>query len=277
MNPARFFSAVTVPLVCLVLALSAHAIVIRHDRADADYVVEESRYPQVFYLHTRYDNKVCMATLIAATWAVTAAHCTDETPLGATLAESGAWPLQVAGKPNRVQALVLHPQYRAGDRLEGVDLALLQLETPVTTVAPVQLNRQGNEHSIVMSLVGWGFTGNGTRGRVGNDGRLRRAENMVEEASNWLLFRFDDPRDNQGKALDLEGIPGLGDSGGPAFEESYASGTTLLAGVAVGELAVNNETSSTGTYGAIEVYERISLHADWIDSVTGNATLAMTP
>jgi secreted trypsin-like serine protease len=277
MNPARFFSAVTVPLVCLVLAISAHAIVIRHDRADADYVVEESRYPQVFWLHTRYDNKVCMATLIAADWAVTAAHCLDETPIGATLADSGTWPLQVAGKPNRVNDMVVHPRYRAGDRLVGVDLALLRLETPVTTVDPVQMNRQENENSIVMSLVGWGFTGNGNRGRQGNDGRFRRAENMVEEASNWLLFRFDDPRDVHGNALELEGIPGLGDSGGPAFEESYATGTTLLAGVAVGELALNDEASSKGTYGAIEVYERISLHADWIDSVIGNPVVALTP
>ncbi len=277
MNLARLASCVTVPLVCLILAMSAHAIVIRHDRADADYVVDESRYPQVFYLHTRYDNKVCMATLIDPGWALTAAHCTDETPIKLTLDQQHNWPLEIAGKPNSIRRMVVHPRYAGGDLLQGVDLALLQLETAVTSVNPVQLYRQANEASTVMSLVGWGFTGNGERGRQGNDGRFRRAENKVEEASRWLVFRFDDPREAKGSALELEGIPGLGDSGGPALEESYEAGTMLLAGVAVGELATNMETSSKGTYGAIEVYERISLHAEWIDAVINPDTISITP
>ena len=80
------------------------------------------------------------------------------------------------------------------------------------------------------------------------------------------LFIFDDPRILDSSSLPLEGSLGLGDSGGPALIETKEG--YHLVGVAIGE-AVGDEYSeeTQGKYGAIAVYERISLHIDWIDSV----------
>lgn len=249
----------------LLAALPAAAIVIRHDRADADYVVEAGQFPQFFHLQQRRQRKVCLATLISPHWAITAGHCTEDTPLRERVEAGGAWVVQVAGEQHEVVDLVLHPDYRNGDALAGVDLALLQLRQPVQDIVPLQLHREGNELHRVASLIGWGFTGTGASARRFNDGKLRLAHNTVAEAGQWLVFRFDDPRLPDNDALELEGIPGLGDSGGPAFFDN-GQGPVLL-GIAVGEVAGNPDRGAEGRYGAIEVYERISLHLDWIEGV----------
>jgi secreted trypsin-like serine protease len=251
----------------LVPALPAAGIVIRHDRADIQYVVDESRYPQFFHLHERSRRKVCLGTLIAPTWAITAGHCVDDTPLRSSLDAGEPYTLQVAGATYRVDALVLHPDYNNGVLLQGVDLALLRLDREVPGVAPVVLQRSEDEAGHVATLVGWGSTGTGVTGRRSNDGKFRRAENRVASADLWLEFRFDDPRQPDSPALALEGVPGLGDSGGPALIES--DGSFTLIGIAVGELVREGDDQRQGLYGATGVYERISRHAAWIDAVLG--------
>ena len=252
-------------LILSVWTLPLFAIVIRHDRADSAYQAAESDFPQVFYLHTRFDNKVCMASLINAHWALTAAHCTEQTPLGQTIAAHQPFEVVVAGRANTISTLVMHPDYQSGKLLAGTDLALLHLDVAVEHVVPFAMNSGTGELAQVMELVGWGFSGIGTVGRQGNDGRFRRAQNQVEEASQWLWFRFDDPRQDNPRALELEGVPGLGDSGGPALWSH--EGNWLLSGVAVGELEPENPADSQGRYGAIEIYERVSMHLTWINQI----------
>ena len=260
---SRLARALLLPL--LLACLPAAAIVIRHDQADSRYVVEDAAYPQVFSLHRSFDNRVCVATLISPRWAITAAHCTDQTPIGETLARRDTWPLVIAGRSYRVEALVIHPGYRKGEHLNKVDLALLRLDREVSGVPPARLYREADEQGKPLLLLGWGFSGIGTVGRSGNDGRLRRAYNRVQEAGRFLTFRFDDPREAGQRPLPLEGVPGLGDSGGPALLET-GSGLAIL-GVALGEL-VDPEAPEApqGLYGAIEIYERISSHLQWIES-----------
>lgn len=257
----------------LLLPLPAPAIVIRHDRSDSDYVVDAARYPQLFHLHTRESStKVCMATLIAPRWAITAAHCTEQTPIATTLAEGRSYSLDIAGTSYLIDTLVVHPEYRsAKGRLLGVDLALIRLDRAVPEVEPALLNREATELGKVVQLFGWGHTGNGSTGRQRNDGHFRRAENRITDAMRWLQFRFDDPREKGGATLALEGVPALGDSGGPALLET-PNGMVLL-GVALGELDLSTaqepQGARQGLYGATEIYERIALHTDWITSVLG--------
>jgi secreted trypsin-like serine protease len=260
-------SALALPAAVLALALGAvpaSGIVIRHDRLDANYVADPRNYPQFFHLHERNQRKVCLATLIAPRWAITAAHCSDDTPLREALAQGDDYTVGVAGQTYHVSSLVLHPDYSNGTLLQGVDLALLQLDRAVEDVAPVALQRAQDEADAVATLVGWGSTGNGTTGRSGNDGKFRRAQNRVDAADQWLEFHFDDPRMPGSKALALEGVPGLGDSGGPALVEH--DGELVLIGIAVGELARDDDRRQ-GLYGATGIYERISRHAAWIDAV----------
>ena len=251
----------------------AQAIIVRHDKADARYVVDETDFPQVFSLHYRFDNRVCMATLIAPNWALTAGHCSDQTPLGEQLDKGEAWPLKIGGERYRAVELILHPGYRRDNPAQSVDLALLRLDRPVAAVAPVPLYRRRDEAGKVAVFLGWGFTGHGQVGRRGNDGHFRRAHNQVLEAGRWLTFRFDDPREPDSQALPLEGVPGLGDSGGPALLETD-QGYALL-GVALGELAdPENPDAPQGLYGAVEIYERTSSHLQWIESAIGRTPAA---
>jgi len=251
-------------LACFPLA-ATQAIIIRHDKADSLYRIEEQFFPQLFFLHTRFDNKVCVATLISSHWAITAAHCTRQTPLLDTVSRLERYQLTVAGHTVHADRVELHPLSDTGDELKNVDLALIHLADGISDVVPARLNRGSDELGQVFSLVGWGYSGIGTRGLQGNDGRLRRAKNRVSRADQWLEFRFDDPREPGSQALDLEGVPGLGDSGGPALLETGSA--PIIMGIAVGELEQGPSPAHQGLYGATQLYERISTHMDWIEQV----------
>ncbi len=81
LSASKFFISFLLLLVIGLMGLStAQAIIIRHDQSDSSYVVYEQQYPQLFYLYKRFGNKVCVATLISAQWAITAGHCSEENP-----------------------------------------------------------------------------------------------------------------------------------------------------------------------------------------------------
>lgn len=240
------------------------AIIIRHDMADSRYIVNELDFPQLFFLHTRYDNKVCMATLISEQWAITAGHCTVETPLGETLNAGEPYQVSIVGQNYQVEKLVLHPDFLNSQQSKAVDMALIKLDRAVSGIRPIKLYQGSDEQNQILSMIGWGYTGIGTHGRSDNDGKLRRAQNRVEKADQWLEFLFDDPRMINSAALQMEGVPGLGDSGGPAILET-PEGMVLL-GVALGEID-DPDTIEQGRYGAVSLYERVSSHYLWIMQV----------
>lgn len=248
------------------LFFSAQAIVIRHDKSDSRYRVDENEFPAVFYLHYRFNNKVCVATMISPRWALTAAHCTRQTPILESWQQGKPYDLLVAGESYRLTDLVLHPRSEQALAVNKVDLALLRLDRDVENVTPVPVYRKRDEQGRTVLFVGWGYSGPATRESRSNDGRLRRASNKVMEAERWLKFRFDDPRNRDHEAQALEGVPGLGDSGGPALVDTE-DGVRVM-GVALGELLNDEDPApAQGMYGAIELYERVSSYLDWIDSV----------
>jgi secreted trypsin-like serine protease len=238
------------------------AIIIRHDRSYSDYQARERDFPAVFYLERQARRKVCVATVVAPGWAITAAHCASETALQDTLESGSYFPVSVAGRERHIDLLVIHPAYRPGAPDE-VDLALLRFSTPLELPRPIPLHTGPDEAGRVVTLLGWGFFGIGTTGRQYDDGRFRMARNLIESAEQRLVIHFDDPREAGTQALDLEGMPGLGDSGGPALLAGANGGS--LVGVAVGEVMGEDFSEETqGRYGSVAVYERISSHLDWI-------------
>ena len=248
-------------LALFVLAEATEAIIIRHDVNARRHEVRAAEFPAIFYLEQQGGDRICAATIIHARWAITAAHCVHETSLSQTLETGEEFSARVGGKDRVIDTVVLHPNYDA-DRTQSTDLALLHF-TDASTAPVIALQTDLTEQGQVATLVGWGFFGWGTTGREFSDGKIRMAVNRITEAGNRLQMRFDDPRLPDSDALPMEGTPGLWDSGGPALLGER--GDYRLAGVAVGELEGEyfNEESQ-GRYGAIAIYERISLHIEWI-------------
>jgi len=262
-NPLIFLIAVAL------LAMPAHAIVIRHDTGYLGFVARASDYPAVFPLYTQENGyKVCVATLIHERWAITAAHCAEETPLAATLGKAQSFVVSIAGTEIQVDQLVLHPSWpdHPGSRFDKtqVDLALIRLNVAVNEISPIPLYKASDELGQTATFLGWGHSGTGRTGLSENDGRLRFAKNKVDVAQEQLQFVFDSPDGPDNVAVDFEGVPGLGDSGGPAIVT--VDGMLWLAGIAVGELE-QSPGMPTGLYGARVVYERVSRHVDWINKV----------
>ena len=242
----------------------AAAIIIRHDVNSRDHEVPSSDFPAVFFLEQRGGDRICAATMIHPRWAITAAHCAHETVLLQTLSGGEAFPVRVARRNRRIESVTLHPDYDA-NATASTDLALLRfVEAQPGPMIPLQTG--SDESDQIATLVGWGFSGWGTTGREFSDGRIRMAVNRIEAAGERLQMRFDDPRLPDSNALPMEGTPGLWDSGGPAL--IGGPGAYRLAGVAVGEIEGERFSEETqGQYGAIAVYERISLHLDWIRQI----------
>ena len=255
---------------CLLFSLvipSSWAIIIRHDVGPARYEVPPSRYPSVFFMERRGNRKVCAATVIHRQWALTAAHCVEQTLLGNTLANDRDFAVVVAGQDRQIDAVIIHPDFDMGDAAD-VDLALLRFKESSATPRVMPIRLQELESGSTVSLLGWGYFGLGTTGRQYNDGSLRLAMNRVTDVNRRFRIEFDDPRDSASLALPLEGVPGLGDSGGPAL---FDNGNGLfLVGITVGEIEGKDFSEETqGKYGAIAVYESIAVHIAWIETVIG--------
>lgn len=253
---------------CSLSAMSTQAIIIRHDTGPDRYEVRNSEFPAVFFLERQGARKVCAATVIHQRWAISAAHCTEETMLGDTLEHGRRFAVEVGGQVREIDLMIIHPDYDQ-QAVADVDLVLLRFREVAELPLPMPLHLVDDELDTVVNILGWGFFGLGTTGRQYDDGVLRLARNRVAEAGARLRIVFDDPRDRLADALDLEGMPALGDSGGPAL---IATATGYhLAGVAVGEVQGADFSEETqGSYGAVAVYERISRHIDWIETVIGS-------
>ena len=248
------------------LAVS-EAIIIRHDVGSGDYLVRQLDYPAVFFLEQQGLRKVCVASVIHRQWAITAAHCLEETMLGETLAQKRRFGVQLATGTREIDLAIVHPDYDQS-AASDVDLALIRFREAESLPKPLALYSESDELGQVASLLGWGFYGLGTTGRQYDDGRMRRAQNRIEQSDRRLRVRFDDPRQSADDALPLEGTIGLGDSGGPALLE--IAGALRLAGIAIGEVqAADYSEEHQGQYGSVAIYERISRHLDWIQTVIG--------
>jgi len=254
---------------CALAISNSFGIIIRHDVGPASYEVRETRYPSVFYLEQQGNRKVCAATVIHQQWALTAAHCVEQTLIGETLAVGRDFAVRVAGQDREIDAAILHPEFNL-DSADDVDLALLRFKSASMTPRVMPLHLQELELDSVVTLLGWGYFGLGTTGRQYNDGNLRLARNRVTDVGRRFRTRFDDPRVSAGQALPLEGMPGLGDSGGPAAIE--IDSTLFLVGITVGEVEADGFSEETqGKYGAVAVYESVVQHIDWIETVIGDS------
>jgi hypothetical protein len=221
------------------------AIVIRHDKADAEYRQLGGRYPAVGGF-----GRAGTGALIADRWVLTAAHVAVGMRRDATFT--------IAGRNHQIDQRVAHPDWK---EMGASDIGLVRLIEPVSGITPVRVYEGTDEAGASIVFVGFGGTGTGETGpQRPEDGLRRGATNIVDRVDrDWLYFDFDAP----GSATDLEGISGPGDSGGPAILDR--DGVAYVVGVSVyGKPGAKGR----GTYGAEEGYTRVSTHAAWIRQVT---------
>jgi len=228
-------------------------MIIRHDRSERDSLVNALQWPG-FTTFFRGDGG---ASLVAPTWLLTAAHVADSIPSDIRLS------VELGGKRYKIAHTLLYPEYDRewtqgdeNDEHDTIDLALVELDTPVEDIQPFDLYDRADEQGQEVLLLGQGQFGNGLKGARGFDRALRHVTNSIDEVdAYWLKFRFDAPP----AGTFLEGVCGRGDSGGPAFIQG--NDRFLLAGISSWQQIGDRPL---GTYGCVEHYTRVSCFVDWI-------------
>jgi len=244
-------------------------------------------------------------TLIAPDWVLTAASIVSNNAVafGASEIDFGQRSTVSLPGPSSIARVILDPAW-SSNLFAGNDLALIQLSTPITSIAPATLyaSSLGSEVGQTATVVGYGQTGTGLTGQAPNTAGTRRAiQNVVDAiggaattggsgqpysftgvSTDIMLTDFDQPETpsvslmGASTPLTLEGASAQGDGGGGLFFTSGAQ--TYLAGVTSVAGAFPNNPYSTqpdGHYGDYDIYTRIAV-ADTLNFLTTNLATAST-
>lgn len=244
----RLFSIFAFSLVCPPVS----AVVIRHDVADAKYLELATNVPApVILLRNEMGSADGMGTWIAPNWVLTAAHVAESFTVGD----------KIGGKQQyRVEEIVMHPDWQNAP----IDVALVKVAQKAEDGRLIAVCAAEDAQGQTVTIVGAGDTGDGRVGPVHGDGKMRAARNIISSVGeHFVAFVFDPP--GSPSALDMEGVSGPGDSGGPAYL-STDEGFCVLA------VSSGQDTDSTGglegRYGVVEYYSRVDVLGDWIREVT---------
>jgi secreted trypsin-like serine protease len=234
----------------LLLIQSTPAIVIRHDRADLAYIALGKKYKSAYCRINIPDGG---GTLIDSEWVLTAAHIAVEI-------KSFPHKVQCGDSSVDIEKAFINPGY-----IETVgrnDIALLKLAKPANKIKPVPIYKEKDEALQAAILLGNFTTGNG---KIGLDKTLkmllRGATNRIEKTNDfWLYFNFDSP--DSLAVTDLEGSPGSGDSGTPAY--IIVGGKLFVAGISSRSLDMN-KNGVEPDYSDTDLYARVSSYQKWIE------------
>ena len=290
---------------CVLLGFLAagRAGVIRGDVSDSFYtgLAAQSVYDSVGFLRWNEgaSGYIASGTLIAPEWVLTAGHVVGGTnDSGAGISEM-IFGLSSSYDGMGVSALrwIPYPGWSSsgGNLWNGVDLGLVRLSQPITTVTPALLDFSTPLLGLLGTNVGYGRSGTGLTGMNTNPGTKRAGQNMIDARggmvttmgsgtlldlngiSPTVLFQdFDHPTNlvasSMGSAIPVahEYLIGSGDSGGGLFID--VGGVTKLVGVHSFLASLPYPLDTTGAnadYGDLAGSVSVQSFENWIFTVTG--------
>ena len=143
-------------------------------------------------------------TLIEPKWIITAAHVAR----GMYKQTNGTLSVFFENHEYRVKSVFLHPKAKPMGRY---DVALLELEKPVTGHTPFSIYRESDELGKQIIIAGHGDKRDEKNDWI-KDGKLRAYTNKIDRVNEvQIVFDYDSPDEERTK---MEGTSGPGDSGG---------------------------------------------------------------
>ena len=297
--------SISAGLICVLLGHMdfGRAGVIRNDVADSFYtnLAAQSVYDSVGFLTWSEGTSgyIASGTLISPEWVLTAGHVVGGTNnSGAGISEM-IFGLSSSYDGMGVSALEWIPytgwSSSGGNLWNGVDLGLVRLSQPITSVSPAQIDFRTSLVGLLGTNVGYGRSGVGTGGMTTDAGTKRAGQNMIDARggmvttmgsgtllnlngiSPTVLFQdFDHPTNlvasSMGSTIPVaqEYLIGSGDSGGGLFID--VGGVTKLVGVHSFLASLPYPLDTTGAnadYGDLAGSVSVQSFENWIFTVTG--------
>ncbi|MBL7933006.1 MAG: trypsin-like serine protease [Bacteroidia bacterium] len=192
--------------------------------------------------------------------------------------------LVIKGKKHRVRKITMHPTYLDTTSKGACDIAIIELEEPIKDMQAIPVNEKMNELGSSVVGVGYGVFGIADKpndmGPEKSVSKRIAGQNMIDsiggdnyQSKPTILFAdFDHPTrkdcNKMGSAtpLPLEYICSGGDSGGALFRQ--VNGTWEVIAICSGTPVNVEQLLSTGYYGQIMEWTRLSVFSDWIKANT---------
>ena len=232
-------------------------------------------------------NAFCSGSLVSDSWFLTAKHCSVWVDDFVSFGDDLTLPTEnLLGRASVLETF--SPGEEDFFLLDGTDIALLRLSTPLSDVIdPIALlNESGNSLVGLEAInVGWGLRGDGT-GFVSFDDATNSAavrniidaygqavdddSSLIPGSRNQISMDFDKPGDpsesrtGDDTPIPFEGQVVIGDSGSPALIQTEAG--VAIAGV------LSGGTTPAGDFGDVSWWTGVKPHFNWINNTIAAAT-----